>query len=65
MRNDWMFDAVLAEVAYRTEELQKAWPAKRRARRRWRWGTGVPEVSVPRPRQPSRDEAVLVDAEKR
>lgn len=63
MRNDWIFDAVLAEVAYRTEELHKAWPAGRRARR-WRPGRKSPEVSIPRQRRPSAAEAVPATAKK-
>ena len=58
MRNDWIFDAVQAEVAYRTEELHKAWPAGPK-RRRWRIGRKTPEVAVPRQRRPSRDEVAV------
>lgn len=64
MRNDWMFDAVLAEVAYRTEELHKAWPTRRRTRR-WRIGRRIPEVTVPQQRRPSAAESVLANAGKR
>ncbi|TNC29005.1 hypothetical protein [Amycolatopsis alkalitolerans] len=64
MRNDWIFDAVQAEVAYRTEELHKAWPAGRK-RRRWRLGRRIPEVHVPQQRRPSRDEAPLTQARAR
>ncbi|GAA5156971.1 MULTISPECIES: hypothetical protein [Amycolatopsis] len=64
MRNDWIFDAVQAEVAYRTEELHKAWPAGGK-RRRWRLGRRMPEVKVPQQRRPSRDEAVLSGARAR
>ncbi|GAB3501678.1 hypothetical protein [Amycolatopsis cihanbeyliensis] len=54
MQQDWIFQAVQAEVAYRTEELRKAagggWA--RRARRRMRPAQGAlaRPVRVPRPR---------------
>ncbi|GAB3006823.1 hypothetical protein LWP59_29425 [Amycolatopsis acidiphila] len=64
MRNDWIFDAVQAEVAYRTEELYKSWPAAQK-RRRWRLGRRVPEVQVPEQRRPSRDEVALSEARAR
>ncbi|WP_236788495.1 hypothetical protein [Amycolatopsis sp. GM8] len=64
MRNDWIFDAVQAEVAYRTEEIYKSWPAEHK-RRRWRLGRRTPEVHVPRQRRPSRDETTLSEARAR
>lgn len=64
MRNDWIFDAVQAEVAYRTEEIYKAWPTGQK-RRRWRLGRKTPEVQVPEQRRPSSDEAVLSEARAR
>ena len=59
MRNDWIFDAVQAEVAYRTEELYKAGRRGTRPvrRRRWRLGRKNPEIKIPEQRQPSRDES--------
>jgi hypothetical protein len=57
MRNDWIFDAVQAEVAYRTEELKKAGRLARVVedrRRRW-WGR-FPEVEVPRQRDGEAEE---------
>jgi hypothetical protein len=60
MRNDWIFDAVQAEVAYRTAELHKAGRPMRR--RRWRLRRRTPEARVPEQRRPSPDEAVLSKA---
>ncbi|HVW41258.1 MAG TPA: hypothetical protein VHC18_07905 [Amycolatopsis sp.] len=58
MRNDWIFDAVQAEVAYRTEELYKAGRGTRPVRRRrWLRGRRQPEVSIPAQRRPAHDEA--------
>lgn len=56
MRNDWIFDAVQAEVAYRTEEIYKSRAAV--PKRRWRLGRRIPEVHVPEQRRPGRDETV-------
>ncbi|WP_216205971.1 hypothetical protein [Amycolatopsis aidingensis] len=52
MRQDWIFQAVQAEVAYRTEELRKAagirWPGRAARRRR---GANAPAQPVRVPRQ--------------
>ncbi|GAB3584550.1 hypothetical protein GCM10027445_60880 [Amycolatopsis endophytica] len=53
MRNELMFDAVMAEVAYRREQLEKAG----RPGRRW-FGRRSVEVRVPEQRRPSTDELV-------
>jgi len=59
MRNDWIFDAVQAEVAYRTEELYKAGRGTRPVRRRrWQLGRKHAEVKIPRQRRPSEAESV-------
>ncbi|NKQ53063.1 hypothetical protein HFP15_09230 [Amycolatopsis sp. K13G38] len=58
MRNDWIFDAVQAEVVYRTEELYKAGQGTRPLRRRrWRLGRKHAEIKIPEQRRPSRDES--------
>lgn len=58
MLNDWIFDAVQAEVAYRTEENYRAGrPSK--PRRRWLLGRRVPEVTVPEQRRPDHEESAL------
>jgi hypothetical protein len=60
MRNEWIFDAVQAEVAYRTEALYKAsgagWSA---GGRWWRLGRRKAEVMVPEQRRPRHDQGVL------
>ncbi|MFD4198638.1 hypothetical protein [Amycolatopsis thermoflava] len=48
MRNEIMYDAVMAEVAYRREQLEKA----SRPGRRW-FGRAKAEVRVPEQRRPS------------
>jgi len=55
MRNDVMFDAVMAEVAYRREQLEKA----SRPGRRW-FTRRRAQVAVPQPRTPSAAELVRV-----
>jgi hypothetical protein len=66
MRNDWIFDAVHAEVMYRTEQLARAGQGYQpKRRRRWRLGSRAPEVVVPEPRRPAGDEAVLPRARAR
>ncbi|KAA9158410.1 hypothetical protein FPZ12_022735 [Amycolatopsis acidicola] len=64
MRNDWIFDAVQAEVAYRTEmNFRAGRPAS--ARRRWRLGRRIPEVTVPEQRRPGHEETALSGARAR
>jgi hypothetical protein len=66
MRNDWIFDAVQAEVTYRTEQLYRAGRSHRPKRRRqWRLGSRVSEVRVPEQRRPAGEEAVLSRARTR
>ncbi|TVT50091.1 hypothetical protein FNH05_16285 [Amycolatopsis rhizosphaerae] len=60
MRNDWIFDAVQAEVAYRTEQIHRAARAGRPSRRR-RWRR-VSEVRVPEQRSPAPGEVLLTRA---
>lgn len=59
MREEWIFDRMQAEVAYRTEELYKARGVGGRGGRRWwrlrRRPAGVP---VPEQRRPSHDQRV-------
>lgn len=54
MRSELMFDAVLAEVAYRREQLEKA---SRPGGRRW-FRRSRTEVRVPEQRRPSAVELV-------
>jgi hypothetical protein len=66
MRNDWIFDAVQAEVTYRTEQLYRAGRGYQ-PKRRWRWrlGSRIPQVRVPEPRRPAGGEVVLSRARAR
>ncbi|HJQ48585.1 MAG TPA: hypothetical protein VJ870_20015 [Amycolatopsis sp.] len=58
MRNDWIFEAVQAEVAYRQEKLYKAGRGTRPIRRRrWLGGRKQAEVTIPEQRRPSDDAA--------
>lgn len=56
MREDWLFDRVQAEVAYRTEELHKA-RGNVNSGLRW-WRRRRPEITVPEQRSPSHDQPV-------
>ena len=57
MPNDWIFDAVQAEVAYRTSERYKAGPGTRPVRRRrWPLGRRRAEIRLPEPRRASPDD---------
>ncbi|WP_158882756.1 hypothetical protein [Amycolatopsis anabasis] len=62
MRNDWIFDAVQAEVAYRTEELRKAGRGSRvvSPKRRWKlpWSRST-EVRIPEQRRGEHEQATV------
>ncbi|AXB43887.1 hypothetical protein [Amycolatopsis albispora] len=59
MRTDWMWDAVQAEVAYRTDELRRAGRLTRvvRSTRPYRWLSSKPRVHIPQQRDGSHDAA--------
>ncbi|MTD53485.1 hypothetical protein [Amycolatopsis pithecellobii] len=61
MHGSWLYDVVRAEVAYRTEEIYRSWPAEPKRRRRL-LGRRSPEIHVPRQRGPSADESTVAEA---
>ncbi|GLY69845.1 hypothetical protein [Amycolatopsis taiwanensis] len=57
MHEDWLFDRVQAEVAYRTEELHKTRGSSRYGGKWWRkLGRREAAIAVPEQRWPSRDQ---------
>lgn len=56
MREDWIFDRMEAEVAYRTEELYKASSGGLGGRRWWQPRRRSARLSVPEQRRGSHDQ---------